>query len=419
MNQSLFRPEALRQQGERLWGDLLLSQPLSATVLGLFIATLTALALGFLIQHDYVRKQTVSGMLVPDRGLIEIRAPVTGSISMLDVALDQEVAAGMPLFTLQLDHTRHGEAGLTGLLLAEVAAQQQAMLQQRHAVEARQQAQAVQLAERARLLDTRARQLDDQRVTDLALLEIRQRALARADSIRARGLLATADYDNVQSQVLQQQGALHELTVQELQLRAERVELDLARSDSMLAAQRELRQLDTELADLQKQRLRLGAEQATTVLAPVNGRITSVVRQSGMNVAAQEQVLVLMPEGSQLEAELLLPSSAIGFIRPQQVVKLRYDAFPYQKFGVQQARVSSVAESAVMLSARGASGGSAGGAAQPVYRVLATLQSQHITAYGQQQPLRPGMALSADVVIDQRSLLEWLLEPLFSIRGKR
>lgn len=415
MNQSLFRPEALRQQGERLWGDLLLSQPLSATVLALFLGVVTALALGFLIQHDYARKQTVSGMLVPDRGLIEVRAPATGSIAMLNASLDQHVAAGTPLFTLQLDHTRHGDTGLTGLLLDEVADQQQALLLQRQAVDARQQAQAAQFVERTQLLATRLQQLHQQRATAAALLEIRQRALTRADRLRERRLLAAADYDSVQGQALQQQGVLHELALHELQLHAERAELDVARSDNLLSIQRELGQLDTELADLQKQRLRLDAEQATTVLAPVAGRITSVLRQNGMHVAAQDQVLVLMPDGSRLEAELLLPSSAIGFIRAEQVVKVRYDAFPYQKFGVQQASVRSVAESAVLAS-RGA--GAPGGAAQPVYRVLATLPSQSIRAYGQQQALRPGMALTADVVIDRRSLLEWLLEPLFSIRGK-
>jgi membrane fusion protein len=55
---------------------------------------------------------------------------------------------------------------------------------------------------------------------------------------------------------------------------------------------------------------------------------------------------------------------------------------------------------------------------EPVYKVTAALESQHVEAYGKEIPLRPGMILSADVVLDRRSLFEWLLEPVYSLRGK-
>jgi membrane fusion protein len=89
-------------------------------------------------------------------------------------------------------------------------------------------------------------------------------------------------------------------------------------------------------------------------------------------------------------------------------VNLRYDAFPYQKFGAQRARLVEIAESAVPVQA----------GAPPLFRALAALERQDVLAFGTPQTLRPGMALSADIVVDERSLLEWLLEPLFSIRGR-
>jgi membrane fusion protein len=133
-----------------------------------------------------------------------------------------------------------------------------------------------------------------------------------------------------------------------------------------------------------------------------------VLRHEGMSVAAGEPVLVLLPEGALLQAELWLPSSASGFVNPGQRVNLRYDAFPYQKFGVQRARLEEIADSAVSMQA----------GAPPLFRALASLEHHHILAFGRAHALRPGMTLSADIVVDERSLLEWLLEPLFSIRGK-
>ncbi len=356
MNQSLFRPEALERHGERLRGALILNQPLAHTLFTAFLTGLVAVALVFLVRHDYARKQTVAGVLVPDRGLLELRAPATGSLAELHVAPDALVEAGTRLFTVRLDHTLAGDGAVTEQLLDEARVQESALQQQ-------------------------MRELELLLANEQLLLDVKARSLARATSLRDRGLLAQADHDAVYAQLLQQQGAVGRLLLQEAQLRAD-------------------------AAELQKQQVRLAAEQDTTVLAPVRGRVAAVLRQPGMGVTAQEPVIVLVPEGALLQAELWLPSSASGFVNPGQAVNLRYDAFPYQKFGVQPATVSEIAQSAVLTQ---------GG--PPLFLARATLQHQDIIAFGSLHPLRPGMALSADIVVDRRSLFEWLLEPLFSIRG--
>jgi membrane fusion protein len=101
----------------------------------------------------------------------------------------------------------------------------------------------------------------------------------------------------------------------------------------------------------------------------------------------------------------------MGFARPGQRVTLRLDAFPYQKFGVQHATLASIAGSMELPERPGPDG------MQPYYRLIALLDKQTVPAYGEEVPLRPGMRLMADIVVDKRSLLEWLLEPLYSLTG--
>jgi len=55
---------------------------------------------------------------------------------------------------------------------------------------------------------------------------------------------------------------------------------------------------------------------------------------------------------------------------------------------------------------------------EPVFRVRVKMKRDSVSAYGQTVPLQPGMLLTADVVIDRRSLLEWLLDPLYAA-GRR
>ena len=55
---------------------------------------------------------------------------------------------------------------------------------------------------------------------------------------------------------------------------------------------------------------------------------------------------------------------------------------------------------------------------EPVYRVQVALGQQAIRAYGTTVPLQSGMLLSADIVLEQRSLISWLLEPILSLKGR-
>lgn len=412
MPEPLFRQQALRRQGERLWGSLLLSQPLSFTVMTGCIFAVVTLALAFLASQDYVRKQSVNGLLVPDHGLLDIRAPQAGLLAALAVGPEQTVAAGSPLFSLQLDHTLAGADGLTVRLQAELDRQQLALRQRRADRAAELALELQRLDERHHYLQARLQELQLLAANAQALLALQDDARKRAAQLAHEGLLARADQDAAQAQYLQQQAALLELALQQTETTAERAALDIAAATARLSGRQQLQQFDTELAELEKQRLRLGAEQHTSVVAPLAGTVTAVLRQRGMAVAAQETVLSLLPAGARLEAQLLLPSTAIGFVVPGQRVTLRYAAFPYQKFGVQHARISAVPGSAEP-------GPEAGGSSQPLYRVRAELERQSVSAYGREEPLRPGMLLTADIELDRRSLLEWLLEPLFSIRGTR
>ena len=122
---------------------------------------------------------------------------------------------------------------------------------------------------------------------------------------------------------------------------------------------------------------------------------------------------MVTPAGGRLVAELYVPSRAAGFIRPQQDVLLMYEAFPHQRFGVGKATVETVSRTVLAPSEVAIPGVAL---QEPVFRVRAGLERQTIDAYGETIRLRPGMLLRAEVVIDRRSLLEWLFDPIYAVR---
>jgi membrane fusion protein len=97
-------------------------------------------------------------------------------------------------------------------------------------------------------------------------------------------------------------------------------------------------------------------------------------------------------------------------------VRVRFPAFPYQKFGSQRARVVSVSRSAVAPSEPGFA--PPDGGREPLYRIRVALEAQAVSAYGHAEPLQAGMLAEADVLVDRRRVIEWVLEPLYSLAGR-
>jgi membrane fusion protein len=117
---------------------------------------------------------------------------------------------------------------------------------------------------------------------------------------------------------------------------------------------------------------------------------------------------------STLKAELLVPSRAIGFVRVGQPVSIRYDAFPYQNFGRYEGTITEISHNILTRSDVSSAPITL---EEPVYRVTAALDRQDIRAYGKSLSLQAGMLLKGDVILDKRSLMRWVLDPLLSVKG--
>ncbi|MBI2933524.1 MAG: HlyD family efflux transporter periplasmic adaptor subunit [Planctomycetes bacterium] len=137
------------------------------------------------------------------------------------------------------------------------------------------------------------------------------------------------------------------------------------------------------------------------ILAPADGVLTSAaVRRRGEIVAAGQMLATIAPLEAPVIAELRVQNRDIGFVRVAQEVKLLYEAFPYQEYGVQRGRVRAVAPDAVMDAQLG-----------PVYTVEVDLVDRSIRLGGEERVLGYGLKARAQIVTERKSLLSYLLKP--------
>ena len=144
--------------------------------------------------------------------------------------------------------------------------------------------------------------------------------------------------------------------------------------------------------------------------------VSSLLLKAGQTVTAGQPLLTVLPQGSTLEAQLLVSSASIGFVHPGQRVVLRYQAYPYQKFGLHRGRVTEVSRNALSPQEVTLLTGQQVGV--PMYRIMVQPDAQSIEAYGRPAALMPGMALQADILLDRRRLIDWVLDPLYGF-GRR
>jgi len=247
MNQALFRKQALDSQSEKLCGELILSQPLSTTVLVAFLVGITALSLFFLGTATYARKVSVPGVLQPNLGVLEQTAPATGQISRIFVEPEQLVQAGVPLFELRLDHTLDNDSALSELLLSKLQQQEESLQRQLHLQDETLANINSGHAEQDSLLQATGTQLEQMLNQEQALAEVKQKALQRVLALQQKGMLAVADVETVQAQAMQQEQACFQLQLQLLQNRTRLQDMHNERASLLLQSLQQSERLAAEL----------------------------------------------------------------------------------------------------------------------------------------------------------------------------
>ena len=115
------------------------------------------------------------------------------------------------------------------------------------------------------------------------------------------------------------------------------------------------------------------------IRAATVGRVATATGHASVSLRTHGVLqLEIVPNESVLQAELFVPTRAIGFVRPGQKVRILYEAFPYQHFGTYGGQIIEISHT--ILTSSDASGPIA--LKEPAYRVTVALERPDIDAYG-------------------------------------
>lgn len=412
---ALYREEIFAAQMQKNVGRVrpgLRRLPILLTLLLLAICVLVGV---FLRSGNYARKVTVSGYLTPIQPSVKVRLnEPSATIFSVHVREGDYVQAGQRLLTvgdqvgLQSGRSLDEQIGLEFKIQALNLSRERSVLRDRHHST---RTGALQSLDRLTTYLEGLRHASGLRTQRLQLADSKSHAMKALVDDR---VISDMDWINHQSAVLQIREAVLSLDNNILKVLQERGDRLVRLQELDVEYAHQLLQLDNRRSILQQSSVRAHASAEHIIVAPDSGYVDALLIHEGVVARAGMTLLVIVAENRTLKARLMIPSHAAGFVETGQVVKLMVDAFPYQHFGTHRAVLSNVSSSLVaqretvlpiVL-------------AEASYTADALLGSQRIEAYGKHYPLREGMRLKADIVLEQRSILDWVLQPLLALKGR-
>ena len=419
--QPLFRRAAISAQQTKTLGNIILVRPLSYRLLSIAAALCALVVVAFFTWGTYTKRSSVIGQLIPDSGLVKVYVPQLGVVLEKRVSEGQAVSAGTVLYVLSSERQSSTLGSIQASISHQVENRRLSLEQELEKTRRLQQDERESLAKRIDGLAAEMQKLDNLIDGQRSRVKLSEDTVARYQGLLAQYYISREQVQQKQEEMLDQRSRLQSMEREHIAVGRELAARQKELSSLTFKHQNQLAQIDRGISSMDQELTESEGKRRLVITAPTDGTATAVVAEVGQAVDGSKPLVSIVPTGAKLQAQLYAPSRAVGFVKAGDAVLLRYQAYPYQKFGHARGKVISVAKTALPaneISGLGNLSGGNGQNSEPLYRITVELASQTIDAYGQAQPLQAGMLLDADVLQETRHLYEWVLEPLLSLTGK-
>jgi multidrug efflux pump subunit AcrA (membrane-fusion protein) len=331
-------------------------------------------------------------ILVPVGGADPIQAPRMAVVNRVCVTEGQKVAAGDPLFILRSDEIRDWGTQLH-TLSADLHTHEEGLAKADAAYASQLEIKTAEISQAESEVKFREKHAASSR----ELLE-RMEKLTKGGGI---SLVEVIQY-RLQAAESEKDLSVAQRTLQQVNLEHQQMETEHSRLH------------DENVAEIEKLKMRLSAlkgdlensqQNLLSVRAPYAGVVISLANQNAGSVVQMGQELCQMAAtDAQARGRLILSEESVPKLAVGQRVRFFFDAFPYQRYGVVNAKLDWISQSAVS---------SPGGAH---FVALASLEQGELAARRRPLPLRVGMGGEARIVVGQRTIMEYAFEPIRQLR---
>ncbi|OJI32406.1 Colicin V secretion protein CvaA [Vibrio vulnificus] len=410
----MFRKEVLDKRLNLFYSKVNLASRKSDTYLISFFLSVVILLTLFITIVKIPKIESVKGYLYPSNGLITIVSNCNGIIDYILDDKTERISTGKVLSIVNTKSWQRDGISLDEELLV-ISEKKKKVLENK-------------LNEIYKLKDSKIksikggyerRKLEIKKIDDniniikdiIKNLEKNRDAYTK---LNIKGYASKEKADSVVNNLLRYKQDIEELNL--LKIRKNNEMFDDLSSISEIEVNYDVQRLDinNSILDIQKSISVIQSDSEKSIVSNVNGMIVTSLKKKGEYVKANEVIMTILPSYSKLDAKLLVPSKSIGLINKGHEVKLKFDAFPFQRFGIQKGKVIDIGKSILLPSDIKNNPISM---SESFYQVVVELDSQSILAYGDKYMFEPGMTLDAEIILERLTIIDRILDPVRAVKG--
>jgi hemolysin D len=363
-----------------------------------------------------------AGQLLVDLDPTEARADLDALVyNRAQAALDAEVAR--VLLTRNPDEPFRGPADADPVLVAHSRDQAQREIEKQLATIAGFEAD---MAQKDAALESNDAQIERARLTLPLLEEKHETAKGLYDKrFGARPPVLDSEQQLVEkrAELKTAERNVHQIEAERRSLQAKLAEARAGymadATDRRTKALQKIAQLDQDITKARQK------ESYRRLVSPVDGTVQGLkIHTPGAVVTTADTLMTIVPDGTGIEVDCLVPNKDIGFVGEGQDVEVKLEAFPFTRYGLVQGRVRKLGRDAA-TNPNAAPPGSAAAIAQApppsaagaqpaelAYPAKVTLLQDWILVDGRHEKIRSGMRVSAEIKTGDRRVIEYLLSPV-------
>lgn len=414
----LFREEVIDFVNNKQFGEVVLHQPKIDTIITLICFAFGLSVIFFIFFFSTSRKAQVVGVLLPTDGVVRVITTQSGIVLKKLVADGQLVRKGEVLFVLSNEKNSSTLKNVQNRISQLMQGRKESFDSNSNQVIELSKRKIAASQSRRLMIAQEIQTLEEQIRLQSKNVEISLENLDRSVDLQEKHYISAAQVREKQSESFGQKQRLLELRRMHGNLKRELLAIETEIVDISIQSKIDTESIRRNLLSLEQEFAENEIKREFSIVASEDGVVTALIADVGQNIELNQPVATILPSSGKLGAEIYVPSRSMGFLKPGLKVWLRYQAYPYQKFGQYSAKVAEISSMSLRPEDINKQWYLGIANSEPVYRIRLNLEHESVETYGAKVSLRSGMTFDASIQLDRRYLYEWILEPIYSLSGR-
>ena len=419
-NNGLFRQEAINYQKAKWMGKALLIKGCSAWLVFLLSIIFIIVLILAVIFGTYTRRINVPGEITTQPRAINLFSTQQGFIINSHVKVGDKVKKGDPIYELDVSQTTQ----LGNVTQKTIESINNQIKNISEIIETLKENKQITLNALKQQIDEYNKFHQDSLLlvknAEKGMSEMYESMQNYAD-YQKKGLINNEQFNNQRYLYYQQQNSYQFLQNQIIQENLSIIQLNSELVTKIADFDNKISEYQFQLNALQRQLTEVNAKGTLIISAPSDGRIESLSVTDGQMVKTDDSLAQLIPANTDSYYLVLwAPNESVPYISVNDKINIRYEAYPYQKFGQFSGKIMSISKvpaSSQEMSTYSSSPLSQNNVNyQAYYKVMVSLDKQQMAKFNNKIKLTNGMKADITLFLEKRPIYQWMLSPFYDIQ---